>query len=161
MKKIIAGLTTLVFSLLLMTSAAFAAEPQEKTLSFDNIYSISNGQHGHYWSGDINYKIPSKLTKIYRNDRLSYSDYAHNYRYYYYGKNGKIYCVNEPLNNKNGYHYSNLDFDRDGEWCFYKDTKGKLHYIYIDPDRKGEWHSYKDKDGVTQYYFEVTGWKLK
>ena len=144
MKKIIAGLTTLLFSLLILTSVAFAGETQGKTLTFDNIYSISNGQHGHYWSGDIDYKVPAKIKKIYRFD-----------------KNGKIYYIDEPLY-KNEYYYRHLDldFDRDGEWHFYKDAKGKLHYIYIDPDREGEWHSYKDKDGVTQYYFEDKGWKL-
>ncbi|KJS17294.1 MAG: hypothetical protein VR69_05540 [Peptococcaceae bacterium BRH_c4b] len=157
MKKIIAGLTTLLFSLLILTSVAFAGETQGKTLTFDNIYSISNGQHGHYWSGDIDYKVPAKIKKIYRFDRLSYSDSGHNYRYY--DKNGKIYYTDGPLY-KNEYRNLDLDFDRDGEWHFYKDARGKLHYIYIDPDREGEWHSYKDKDGVTQYYFEDKGWKL-
>lgn len=150
MKKIIAVLTTLLFSLLLMTSAAFAGEKQGETITFDNIYSVSNGQHGHYWSGDIDHEVLTKVKKIYRyNNKLFYSTYSQNY------------YNNVPLYS-NGYRYShlNLDFDRDGEWHFYKDAKGKLHYIYIDPDRRGEWHAYKDKDGVTQYYFEDMGWKL-
>lgn len=53
------------------------------------------------------------------------------------------------------------DFDRDGQWEFYKDSRGVLHYFYVDPDRSGEYQRYTDKNGVTQYHYVYTGWKTE
>jgi len=50
------------------------------------------------------------------------------------------------------------DFDRDGQWEFYKDSRGVLHYSYVDPDREGEYQRYTDGNGVTQYVYQYNSW---
>ncbi|GBF34852.1 hypothetical protein DCCM_3972 [Desulfocucumis palustris] len=135
MKKTIIIIMALLFSMVI-GSAAFAGEGQ--TIYFDNLKSVSYGTHGHIWSGDIDSRaLPADL-KIY--NRLKYGD-----RYGYYNNVADV-----------RYHG---DYDRDGQWHFYKDARGVLHYIYLDPDRDYEWQSYKDQNGVTQYYVRDIGWK--
>jgi len=43
-----------------------------------------------------------------------------------------------------------------GQWEFYKDSRGVRHYFYIDPNRQGEYRQYTDQNGVAQYYYDYT-----
>ena len=146
-KKTLVMVLTVVFSLA-VSSTAFAYHSGKVTYFNDGQSGwVSNGHHGHYWSGDIGDRYVKDRAYIVVKG-VHYGDWDRCYycyndsRWYRYGnKDGKV-----------RYYY---DWDRDGEWYYYKDDNGKSHYFYIDPDRDGKWHRYRDGNGNIQYYYKV------
>jgi len=137
----------LIMALLLsmtMVSAAFAHSSGYVTY-FNNGGSgwVSNGQHGHYWSG---FDGPVVVKGIYDRSYFNTRDWG-----YSYSRGGSLYRYTDA-NGKNYYYY---DWDNDGDWYYYKDDNGKKRYVYLDPDRDGKWHHYYDKNGNIQYYYDV------
>ncbi|WP_347488949.1 hypothetical protein ABDB91_17450 [Desulfoscipio sp. XC116] len=141
MRKFIVLAMTLLLSLA-MVPAAFAYSGGY----FSNGDSgwVSNGQHGHYWSGDFD--GPALVRGIHDNSRFNPNDWGYGYSrggslYRYYDAGGKAH-----------YYY---DWDNDGDWYYYKDNNGKSRYVYIDPDRDGKWYRYYDRSGNIQYYYDI------
>lgn len=149
MKRMIIAVMALLLSVV-FTSAAFAGQQKGQTIYFENLKSVNYGTHGHYWSGDID--DSELLAELKKNHWRKYDD-----RYGYYDSIAVARYLYDHVYPKGNRYYK--DYDRDGQWHFYKDAKGVLHYIYLDPDREYDWHWYKDENGVTQYYVEDKGWK--
>lgn len=124
--------------------------------------SVSFGTHGHSWYADGSFSSNPhwNVKGIYHNNSGDTGSW-----YYYVDSNGERQYYQKPLV-KGVYDYNGgnvflPDFDRDGQWEFYKDARGVLHYFYVDPDREGQYQRYTDNNGVTQYYYQYTGWKTK
>ncbi|AGL00336.1 hypothetical protein [Desulfoscipio gibsoniae] len=143
MRKTVVLVVALLLSLT-MASAAFAHSSGYVTY-FNNGGSgwVSNGQHGHYWSG---FDGPVIVKGISNDGHFNAHDWG-----YGYSRGGSLYRYNDA-NGKAHYYY---DWDNDGDWYYYKDDNGRNQYVYIDPDREGEWYRYYDKNGNIQYYYDV------
>jgi len=152
--------------------AAFAGQPGDEAKTVITFTgnaqsgSVSDGQHGRYWSlGNEDFdRIDSIVKKIEIRDIICAPgqwDLKAGYWHYWRDREGKTHRVYIP-DCRCCFSDRRLpawltDYDRDGEWEYYIDANGVRHYFYVDPDREGEWHSYKDKDGNTQWYYEAKG----
>jgi len=132
LRKSVVLLVVAVLLSLTMVSAAFAGSGW-----------VSNGQHGHYWSGTDG---PVLLKGIDQDSHFKTRDWGHRY---YRGEN--LYSYKDSQGKQHVYR----DRDKDGTWYYYKDDSGQRHYVYLDPDREGTWKHYRDHKGQVQYYYVI------
>lgn len=154
MKKIAVLTLALIFSLS-FAAVAFAYPGAYVVAQTGNGGWISNGQSGYYWSGD-----ESSQVVVLKKDAVKYASprYLHRDRQ---KNNNVIYAGNNwgSRFDKTGKLYLYRDYNRDGEWYYYKDDRGQAHYFYLDNHREGQWERYMDRNGDVQYRY-VPG-KLK
>lgn len=171
MRKVLVIALVLLFTLV-FGPAAFAAEIGSPVL-YGNAYSggISYGSHGYSWysedgTGPVIPEMmvlePEVVVKgIFQNSRgetgqwYSYLDNSGKEKYYFVPDSYRPVLVKGAYQDNSGTDSALIwDFDRDGQWEFYKDARGVIHYFYVDPDREGEYQRYTDENGVTQYVYQ-------
>lgn len=156
MRKVI-----VIASVLLMTMVFGPA-------AFAQSGSVSNGTHGHSWYADGSFSSDPHWNTIVPESVVVKGIYDNSGDtgnwHYYVDRNGERQYYQRPVLVKGFFDYNGYnvlpDFDRDGQWEFYKDARGVLHYFYVDPDREGQYQRYTDANGVTQYVYEYTGWAM-
>lgn len=132
--------------------------------------SVSYGTHGHSWYADGSFSSDPHWNAIVPESVIVKGIFHDNSGdtgswYYYVDSHGEKQYYKNPVVVKGVFDYNGgnvllPDFDRDGQWEFYKDSRGVLHSFYVDPDREGQYQRYTDQNGVTQYVYQYTGWKM-
>lgn len=125
MKKVLILVLALLFSIS-VASVAFAYPHNYSGNVSDNSGWVSNGQQGHYWSGDYgsgNYSFDFGGHKN--------IGYAGN-RFLDWDRDGNLYYY---LDDYGVAHYFYMDPDRAGDWNRYRDHNGNVQFHY-----QNSWH---------------------